>query len=364
MGLGLCVDSLKRISLQQWAGGLLLVDELEQVLEHLSTSDTCEERRGLLMLRLAELICFIDESTPDEIIVIATDSQRECQALDEWLVEQRPDIKVLRVDRLTTEEHFIRDFVKRPNSGLLTLKPKVLVYSPTMATGVSIGVDNIKCVFGLFFGATTDKGAAQMLGRVRKPVPRIVWASAKAQDKDICTSPFETEVQKKLMDFHYRTANRVLNLAAAIADGEDTIDLLDALNLLFDREKGATACPHVQLWCRVQARRNGSLAHLAENIKNTLIADGHDVDYSVLKEDNDAFNAISGIKEQVDETANKMTTSPDILIAEAKRMKLLALVLLLHKCIIAKFSFCHNLAHFLVLLPSGLASASICGMFY
>jgi hypothetical protein len=71
--IGLCVDSLGRINPEQFAGGILVIDEFMQVLRHLLTSSTCNQngkRPALLawfgqVVRSAKLIILADADAAD-----------------------------------------------------------------------------------------------------------------------------------------------------------------------------------------------------------------------------------------------------------------------------------------------------------
>jgi Domain of unknown function (DUF3854)/Origin of replication binding protein len=56
--IGLCVDSLTRIDPDQFAGGVLVIDEFMQVLRHLLTSSTCNQngKRPMLLARFGQVI--------------------------------------------------------------------------------------------------------------------------------------------------------------------------------------------------------------------------------------------------------------------------------------------------------------------
>ena len=56
--VGLCVDSLGRINPEEFAGGVVVIDEFMQVLRHLLLSNTCNQngKRPALLARLGQVI--------------------------------------------------------------------------------------------------------------------------------------------------------------------------------------------------------------------------------------------------------------------------------------------------------------------
>lgn len=64
LGFGLCVDSCHsqgqgRINPEDWAGGIILIDEAEQVLWHLLNSTTCREKRVAILKTFKRLIYIV-----------------------------------------------------------------------------------------------------------------------------------------------------------------------------------------------------------------------------------------------------------------------------------------------------------------
>lgn len=54
--LGLCVDSIWKLNANDWAGGIIILDEVEQSLSHLLHSTTCKDKRVKLLKAFQELI--------------------------------------------------------------------------------------------------------------------------------------------------------------------------------------------------------------------------------------------------------------------------------------------------------------------
>ncbi|MCC5636861.1 DUF3854 domain-containing protein [Nostoc sp. CHAB 5844] len=54
--LGLCVDSIWKIDSDNWQGGIVILDEVEQLLWHLLNSDTCKNKRVKILKNFQKLI--------------------------------------------------------------------------------------------------------------------------------------------------------------------------------------------------------------------------------------------------------------------------------------------------------------------
>lgn len=54
--LGLCIDSIWKINSDNWQGGIVILDEVEQLLWHLLNSDTCKNKRVKILKNFQKLI--------------------------------------------------------------------------------------------------------------------------------------------------------------------------------------------------------------------------------------------------------------------------------------------------------------------
>ncbi|BAY19585.1 hypothetical protein NIES21_54480 [Anabaenopsis circularis NIES-21] len=54
--LGLCIDSIWKINSDNWQGGIIILDEVEQLLWHLLNSDTCKNKRVKILKNFQKLI--------------------------------------------------------------------------------------------------------------------------------------------------------------------------------------------------------------------------------------------------------------------------------------------------------------------
>ncbi len=77
--LGLCFDSLWKIDPNDWMGGIIILDEIEQSLWHLLNSDTCKQKRIQILAIFQQLIAIVLQT---EGLVIAQDADLSDLSLD------------------------------------------------------------------------------------------------------------------------------------------------------------------------------------------------------------------------------------------------------------------------------------------
>ncbi len=222
-------------------------------------------------------------------IHITTDSQDEAEALEKQLLKRYPELSeriggIIRIDSTITQTDFGRDFVKFPNKSIEELKPKVLISTPSLGVGVSLDIPWFKHVFGLFFGTVEPSQARQQLARVRQPVPRTVWAKDKGNiDYGIMGSFFPDEIKSNLFQ-HHESSAELIGIALELA--KDSIEnqcdaailptLIKTLQGMMSL-KGDWDNKHIDLRCKIQARRNFSLSQLALQLRGELIEEGHQI---------------------------------------------------------------------------------------
>ncbi len=238
--VGLCVDSLGKIDPQEFAGGIVVIDEFMQVLRHLLLSNTCNQngkRPALLarlgqIIRVAKLVILADADAADigidyfqtlrgdgrpvylvrndyqphgfpvrflaanqdeaiaaEIaadlkagkkIFIATDSLKGSEALKQLIDRLKSTPRGLIINSKTSGDPAQRDFITNPNQAVHQYD--WILATPSLSTGVSIEVEHFDRVYGLFYGVATDADAAQALNRVRSNIPRTVWSAKQGKN--------------------------------------------------------------------------------------------------------------------------------------------------------------------------------------
>lgn len=124
----------------------------------------------------------------DETVVLLSDSKKFCHAVEKMLLNAEDNIasvsaqkvkksKILVVTRDTKHKPEVISFLSNPTKYLKDNAIKILIYSPTLSSGVSI---NNLIFFGIIFGFRFHIGTqkfTQMLGRVRdENVPASIWS--------------------------------------------------------------------------------------------------------------------------------------------------------------------------------------------
>lgn len=378
--VGFCVDSLLSINPEKFSGCDLVLDEVVQVVRHLVTSSTCskEGKRPALLARFTELLqvakrvivadadldnatlhylaelrgtatsvhlirneyqpdgypCVFIES-PDrssitahlvetvrslpegKAIFVATDSKAYSKVALTVLLKELPNLKVLVINSETSGGDFEREFMKAPDRALVAGEYDVIICSPSMATGVSIeAAGTIAAVYGIFMGvSSTDADMAQSLSRVREPVERIVWCTRSGNNyARVSRSQNYLEVKSHLQQ-------KTSAIVRLVRDGlkSDTATAID--------EYGWQDNPHLNLYCRLSAAQNFSMAHLRDALLVRLRFEGN----LVTVEEQESNPAIKMLLREVREeqkfqdaetlvSAEDLSYS-DILLLEQKEVK-------------------------------------------
>jgi hypothetical protein len=325
--IGFVVDSLLAIEPEIFAGCDLILDEVVQVVRHLLTSSTCAKdgKRPALLARLRQLIQsarrvivadadldnatlhYIRELRGDNtpVFLIRNDYQPQGYAV-QWIespdrsaivsqlcreVDELPEGKTVFVvtdskalskslTRMLGEQHVLllnsqtsggeeeREFIADPDSVLSSdSRPKAVVCSPSLATGVSIEAQSvISRVYGIFMGSSlNDADIAQSLMRVREPVDRVVWCAKRGNNfSKISRSTSHLEIKNHLQQ---RTSVAVSLVRSGLR--EDTIGAIEAIDWQSD--------PHINLYCRIAAEQNRSMYNLKTALMVRLRHEGHTI---------------------------------------------------------------------------------------
>jgi hypothetical protein len=243
-------------------------------------------------------------------IHITTDSQDEAEALEKQLLKRYPELGeriggIIRIDSTTTQTDFGRNFVKYPNKSIEELKPKILISTPSLGVGVSLDIPHFKVVFSLFFGTIEPSQARQQLARVRQGVPRIIWVKNKGIiEYGIMGSFFPDEIKANLFQHNESTSELIgiaLELARESTENQCDATVLPALIKTLQgmmNLKGEWDNKHIDLRCKIQARRNFSLSQLALQLRQELIEEGHQVTDYGCPEKNSAGEDVREQKEE------------------------------------------------------------------
>ncbi|OKH29783.1 hypothetical protein NIES2119_31970 [[Phormidium ambiguum] IAM M-71] len=251
-----------------------------------------------------ERIINLDDSDPEkEPIIITADSQSELEAIERELIDAFPQLKtlIIRIDGKTSEEEWAKDFVAEINQEIHRLKPLVLLYSPSMAVGVSIEINWFKQIFALYSGVLEPCEFRQQLARNRQNIPIILWSANQNNQFTGCSSPLprviKTALAKNIKDSQQED---ILQLAYELAREESEGDL-SKFQQVFQQiwNNGNWNNPHLELWVKIQARINYSKPHCGENIQIELRERENALITSCVGEENGFGTRITRQKKQM-----------------------------------------------------------------
>ena len=235
----LCADSLRKIKDMDVTGALIAIDEVELLLKHLMTSNTCAEWRtellkifeqkirqclstgGIAVLLDADLsnntIKYFQSLAPaaktftvfnkahsirskirihlgkkdktiEQIIralkegkkvSVATDSRKEAEALEAIIKEELPKKYIKNINSNTTRNKETKEWMRDISNNIKKDKIDLLIYTPSMGVGIDINIDYFDVVFGIFFGVLTTSEILQAMFRVRAEIPREIYVADK-----------------------------------------------------------------------------------------------------------------------------------------------------------------------------------------
>lgn len=111
-------------------------------------------------------------------VCLATDTLRNSRAIEQFAIGLGiPSDQILRYDSETSGDPLQREFADRPDEFLSRARLRLLIYSPSLTSGVSIERNPFDSVYGLFEGQSIAPwDCLQQLGRVRQSVRRLIFA--------------------------------------------------------------------------------------------------------------------------------------------------------------------------------------------
>jgi hypothetical protein len=339
--IGLCVHSLLAINPRDYIGCTLVIDEVDQLLKTLISNPLCNKggKRGALLARFHELvrvagrvICasadisnaeidyfrelhpeaslylavnehvksgyqvkFIksndDSAAIAEIIadvregkrlMISTDSKNKAEAIAKTISTLSLDLRVMLITSDSSGGETESSFIEHINEQVKHWD--ILIASPSLATGVSIEVNHFDRVYGLFEGVLTDTDISQALARVRQPIDRVVWCNPTGTSfSRVDRSASPTAIANTLK------VTRSIEISLIRTSLQP--DIIPFVNTGYSWNDN----PHLDLFCRVEARQNQAMWNLAENLIHLLRHEGHHVEII------DADAPTDGIKQIIQE---------------------------------------------------------------
>ncbi|WP_050766066.1 plasmid replication protein, CyRepA1 family [Synechococcus sp. PCC 7335] len=368
--VGTCVDSLLAIDPDSFKDCDLVLDEVCQVLRHLLTSSTCNQqgKRPVLLMRFRQLIrtakrviladADLDDSAlryiqllrgdvdttkpflirndyqapgypvrfiqaPDSSAItgellrdlkdglrlyIATDSKRGSKRIHRLINELQSQLPNLLINSDTSGGETERAFMENPDQHLTTISLQAVTASPSAGTGLSIEGEHFDKVYGLFYGASsTDADMAQALGRVRAPIPRVVWCAK--YGRSFSKAGRETSPKQLRSLLKQKTQANTLLIRASLSEvGYSGLSSYD-----WDSD------PHIHYWSQIEAQRNRSMWHLRTALKVRLMHEGHQVEPVTLGKDQQAHTLLKEARDDMKvEQAISVEAAHNITAAEAK----------------------------------------------
>lgn len=334
--VGFCVDSLLAIDPDRFRGCVLVIDEVVQVLRHLLTSATCRKESKLpallarlrQILQVARIVIVADadlnnaairylqelrgDGQPVQIVrndfqpagypcefiwsanasaaiarlfqllqngqrlFVPTDSKNQSKRLAHQCYRiGLTESEVLLLNSETSGGEQAQAFITNPDQ-FLAAHPhlRVVIASPSLATGVSIESDFFDAVVGLFWGASlSDADIAQGLMRVRPLVPRLVWCAERGGNfSKVSRATAAGEIIHAL-----KTQTDLATSVIRSSLREDVRAAIAAIDWQND--------PHLKLFAQITAETNAAMWHLRSALLARLRFEGHRVQIVNLERD-------------------------------------------------------------------------------
>ncbi|MEL6854500.1 MAG: plasmid replication protein, CyRepA1 family, partial [Cyanobacteria bacterium J06607_13] len=245
-------------------------------------------------------------------IYIATDSKRGSKRIhyliDELQTQLKQESSNLLLNSDTSGGDTERAFMENPDLHLSSITLQAVTGSPSTATGLSIEGDHFDKVYGIFYGASsTDADMAQALGRVRAPVPRVVWCAK--YGRSFSKAGRETSPRALRSLLKQKTQANTLLIQASLSE-VGYRSLSD-----YDWESD----PHIHYWSQIEAQRNRSMWSLRTALKVRLMHEGHQVETVTLNKNQQAHNLLKEARDDLKmENALNVEAAVNLSPAEAK----------------------------------------------
>ena len=225
-------------------------------------------------------------------IYIATDSKRGSKRIHRLIDELQTSLKQENANLLLNSEtsggETERAFMENPDRHLTTISLQAVIGSPSTATGLSIEGDHFDKVYGLFYGASsTDADMAQALGRVRAPVPRVVWCAKYGRSFSKVGRQTSPSALRDLLK--QKTQANTLLIRASLSEVHQR-----ALSS-YDWEQD----PHIRYWSQIEAQRNRSMWSLRTALKVRLMHEGNQVEVVTLGKNQKAHVLLKEAREDM-----------------------------------------------------------------
>lgn len=297
----------------------------------LYTGSTRESDLGAVLVRLQQAL------EDGKRVMVASDQKRVIKALEVLTQGQLKAGEFLSYHADNSSNPDQRLFAAGPDEYLKNNNIRLLPYSPSLTSGVSIEGSHFDLVVGLFFGQSiTPADAIQQLGRVRPSVERVVWCAAHGRGNP----------EKWAEAYKNSEAKRTKAIAHLSGQQLSTLTEDDPIS-----EYLATS----------GARKNLEMANFGAFLQARLEMAGHPLtvttgDFARLSELKTAYrgflNAMSATREQ---EINDRVNAPIITTAEAKVLRNKSALQYEEACKLER----HDIADFLAIAPKALGYEEI-----
>lgn len=348
--LEITVDSLYKLPTFQNRYHTVILDEVVQVISHMLDSSTCKEQRVAILQKFAyfvqsaervilqqaeisdavlqyicklrgevphvirndyasepRLVAWYQQHNPSVIIgdlqqaisggervLIPCYSKRRAKSLEVLLSKRFPEkkIRVIHGDNSSDPETIA--FIESINQSVVDLD--VLIFTPSMSTGVSIDTQSFTSVWGIFDTAESHGSELlQMLGRYRPTVPWFVWSATRGAG--YVGSLDSSELMQREIESNRRTG----------------------ILTQIDPTTGIEAGPHLECWAAIKAQFYSSKLRQREVLRKLLAREGHHLLDVEGGSRSDIVEALKAAKLEIQQTeAEAIASARDLTESEAE----------------------------------------------
>lgn len=370
--ISLCVDSILKLAERDWSNHIVFFDEVELNLLHLLTSDTCKEKRSeiieTIQNKLNEVIAsggkifiadadlssttieffekllgipayivsheykdsprdvYIDEGTKDKFLeeivdklqkdsscnlAVTFSSKSDCIAFETYLRSEYPKLFPNKHDIISVHSdnsglEFGRYVVENTNEAIRKYKPRLLLYTSSLGVGCSIEVEHFSCVYGIFSGSVEPSQFRQQMARYRPMCDWHIWVKERAHSKTYQRFFRSIEVRENIVE-SLGISKEIMGFGA---------DFGALVNDFFAEKAFSTL--HLEMFCKLKARRNYSLHNLSATLKEELLEAGHNLIDNSREERTEQGEKLTQYKKLVKENdAERIEKAPNIPLESA-----------------------------------------------
>jgi len=209
-------------------------------------------------------------------LIVATDAQKlssktSTKVIEALLKQHYPEKKILRIDSESIADPDNPAFgAISKDINKLIQSFDILIFSPSMGTGVSIDVrGHFDVCYGFFQGVQQSSSCRQMLLRLRDNIPRKIWVAKRGLGR-IGNGSFYPKQLLSATDKQL-AINLSILIGAGMGDAEDTMPIVDS--------------SHLSVYAQMACRINVDTSDYRENLISGLKAEGVKVEVSQGKSD-------------------------------------------------------------------------------